>query len=135
MTGSLGGEGSGEGKRRVLIVDDEAQTRTLLKTTLKGLSVPCEILEAVDGDTALKLAREERPDLVLLDIVLPGSSVSGVLVCQELVRDSRTRVVIVSGQAGEQVVRSCIALGAVAHVRKPFSVAEMRGNLERWLGG
>jgi CheY-like chemotaxis protein len=117
----------------VLIVDDEATARRLLHATVKGLAVPCRIAEAADGETALALARSSRPDLVLLDIVLPGSSVSGVMVCQELCRDLETRVVVVTGRASDAITQTCMALGAVECVRKPFSVTQMRETLERWL--
>ena len=126
-------EASQKAERTVLIVDDEAGTRRLLRSTVEGQSVPCRIFEAVEGDAALRIARREHPDLVLLDIVLPGSSVSGVLVCQELCKDLNCKVVIVSGKAGESIVKVCVYTGAVAHIRKPFSVDEMRGRIEGWL--
>ena len=120
-------------KKTVLIVDDEAGMRTLLRAVVEGASVPCRIVEAVDGDSAVEIARRDRPDVVLLDIVLPGSSASGVLVCQELCKDSRTKVVIVSGQAGRSIIDACLNAGAIEHVQKPFSVSEMRARMERWL--
>ena len=121
--------------KHVLIVDDEAGTRALLKATVEGSSVPSRISQASDGDAALAIARRDRPDLVLLDIVLPGSTSSGVLVCQELCRDSRTKVVIVSGQAGMAIVNACLTAGAIDHVRKPFSVPDLRGRIDEWLAG
>lgn len=120
-------------QKHVLVVDDEAATRALIKATVEGSSVRCRISEAADGDTALKIARESRPDLVLLDIVLPGSSASGVLVCEELCKDPRTKVIIVSGQAGAGIIDACLSAGALQHVSKPFSVPDMRAKLEQWL--
>jgi len=120
-------------KKTVLIVDDEAGMRTLLRAVVEGTSVPCRIVEAADGDSAVEIARRDRPDVVLLDIVLPGSSASGVLVCQKLCKDSRTKVVIVSGQAGKSIIDACLNAGAIEHVQKPFSVPEMRARMERWL--
>jgi CheY-like chemotaxis protein len=119
--------------KKVLVVDDEAATRALLRATVEGLSMPCQVAEAADGDTAIELARRVRPDLVLLDIVLPGSAASGVLVCQELCKDSRTKVVIVSGQAQRSILDACFSAGAIQHVNKPFSVPELRDSIERWL--
>jgi len=120
-------------ERAVLIVDDDHPTRLLLKATIEGLSIPCRILEAADGDTALELAGRTRPDLALIDIVLPGSSASGVLLCERLCKDSRTKVVVVSGQANESIVQAALSVGAVAYVRKPFSVDDMRVKLAAWL--
>jgi CheY-like chemotaxis protein len=117
----------------VMIVDDEAQARALLRAALRGVARPCRIREAADGDSAMKMAEQSRPDLVLLDILLPGSSVTGVLLCQKLCKDSRTRVVIVSGRATDSVVDTCLAMGAIEHIRKPFSVDVLREKLERWL--
>jgi CheY-like chemotaxis protein len=125
--------GRADAECRVLIVEDEAAARILLRTTVKGLSVPCRIAEAADGEAALEIARSSRPDLVLLDIVLPGSSVSGVMVCQELCKDLETRVVVITGRASEAITRTCLAMGAVECVRKPFSIGEMRETVERWL--
>ncbi|UCC68512.1 MAG: response regulator [Armatimonadota bacterium] len=122
-------------ERTVLIVDDEAATRALLRNTVQGLSVPCRILEAVEGDTALELAKQEQPDLALVDIVLPGSSTSGVLVCRELLNLRGIQVVIVTGKATDPIVEACLSLGALECIRKPFSVEDVRGKLERWLAG
>ena len=120
-------------ERLVLIVDDEAATRVLLRQTLQGLPFPCRIYEAANGDEALKVTHEIRPDLVLLDIMLPASSVSGVLLCQQMCKDSRTKVVIISGHATETIVQACLTAGAAGYVRKPFSVEEMRGRVTGWL--
>jgi len=133
-SGAVEGETRVPEAKTVLIVDDQDATRALLRATIEGLSIPCVISEAADGDTAIDIARRTRPDLVLLDIVLPGSSASGVLVCQELCKDSRTTVVIVSGQAVDSVLNACLSAGAIDHVRKPCSVEQMRGKLAGWLG-
>lgn len=117
----------------VLIVDDEAATRTLLKKTVQRLSMPCKILEAADGDSALRIVKQSQPDLVLLDIVLPGSTTSGVLLCQQFCKDFRTKVVVVSGKATDSIAQACLAMGAAAIVRKPFSVDEVRQELEQVL--
>jgi CheY-like chemotaxis protein len=115
----------------VLIVDDEAATRALLRKTVE--SSGCKVLEAADGDTALQTARSSRPNLVLLDIVLPGSTTSGVLVCKELLEDVGIRVVIVSGNATGMIARSCLQMGATEILRKPFSIDVLREKLPGWL--
>jgi len=120
-------------ERTVLILDDEAATRALLRKTVETLSVPCRVVEATNGDEAIELAQREHPDLALVDIVLPGSTSSGVLVCRELLRMSATEVVIVSGQASNSIIESCLEAGVREWVRKPFSVEELKGKLEEWL--
>jgi CheY-like chemotaxis protein len=116
-------------------VDDDEATRKLLKATVEGLSTPCLVYEIADGDEAIQFARRNRPDLALVDIVLPGSEASGVMVCRELCRDSRTKVVVISGQASDAITQAALAAGATAYVRKPFSVDELRSKLEGWLRG
>jgi len=132
-TGAASRESKGRREFTVLIVDDEPDARRLLREVVRRLPRPCRVLDTPDGGTALEIARQSRPDLVLLDIVLPGSSTSGVLVCQELCKDPRTKVVIVSGKASESITQACLSLGAVEIIRKPFSVAEVTGTLERLL--
>ena len=122
-----------QAERTVLIVDDEAPARLLLRTALKGVSVPCKVVEAVSAESALDIARKTHPDLVLLDIVLPGSEVSGVMVCQELCKDLHTKVVIVSGSTTNSIVKACLSMGALEQVPKPFSVEEMQQKMEAWL--
>jgi two-component system phosphate regulon response regulator PhoB len=132
MAGNVGGKSSTE-EKRVLIVDDDDATRLLLRAIVEGLSVPCLIYEATDGDAAIQFARRNRPDLALIDIVLPGSEASGVTVCKELCRDSRTKVVVVSGQASDAIIQAALSAGAQAYVRKPFAMDEMRARLESML--
>ncbi len=117
----------------VLIVDDDAATRALLKAVVAELDVTCRIHEAPDSGTALHIARRSSLDLVLLDIVLPGSETSGMLVCQELCKDPRTKVVIVSGVAAKSMLNDYLSAGATDCVRKPFTLNEIRPKLARWL--
>jgi CheY-like chemotaxis protein len=133
---SDGAAASGKTKeepKRVLIVDDDEATRKLLRATVEGVSTSCLVYEMADGDEAIQFARRNRPDLALVDIVLPGSEASGVMVCRELCRDSRTKVVVISGQASDAITQAALAAGAIAYVRKPFSVDELRSRLKGWL--
>jgi DNA-binding response OmpR family regulator len=114
-------------------MDDEAAIRTLLRATVESLPFPCNVIEAPDGKTALELARHRRPTLALLDILLPGSSTSGVIVCSELCKDARTKVVIVTGQKSESINQACLAMGALDIVHKPFVVDELKAKLMCWL--
>jgi CheY-like chemotaxis protein len=131
---ALSASGDGElATRSVLIVDDEPAVRALLREIVEGLPVACEIREASDGEVALRVVQSAIPDLVLLDIVLPGSSTSGVLLCQELCKNTQTKVVIVSGNAGTSILDTCLAMGATDCVRKPFSADYLRSKLMEWL--
>jgi len=134
MSDGAGTSGGARGEpKRVLIVDDDEATRKLLRATVEGLSTPCLVYELADGDEAIQHARRNRPDLALVDIVLPGSDASGVMVCRELGRDPRTKVVVVSGQTSDAITQAALAAGATAYLRKPFSVDDLRAKLEEWL--
>ena len=117
----------------VLIVDDEPAARKLLRTVVEQLDAPVRVEEAADADAVMEIVRRARPDLVLLDITLPDSRASGVILCQVLASDARTRVVIVTGNATESILHTCLTMGALECVRKPFNVEQMRSNIARWL--
>lgn len=109
---------------RVLVVDDSATIRAVLGKMLAQDSY--EVLVAVDGESAVTLAQAQLPDLIFLDIVLPG--ISGFAVLRALRRDSRTRttpIVMMSGnqQATEQFYVQ--RFGADGFVKKPFGRADV----------
>ena len=108
----------------VLIVEDEKDIRQMLAFSLKkeGFAV----LEAESGDRALALAREKLPDVILLDIMLPG--MDGLSVCKQLQRggDTANIPVIMLTAKGEEVDRIVgLELGAADYVVKPFSLREV----------
>ncbi len=117
----------------VLIVDDEPSARALMRAAVEALPFSCRISEAADSDTALRISASARPDVVLLDIVLPDSKGSGVVVCKELCQDLRTRVVIVSGQPPGPMIDMCLKAGAAEYVKKPFSVSDLQEKLRHYL--
>lgn len=109
---------------RVLVVDDSATIRAVLGKMLAQDGY--EVLKAVDGETAVAMAQAQFPDLIFLDIVLPG--ISGFAVLRALRRDSRTRttpIVMMSGnqQATEQFYVQ--RFGADGFVKKPFGRADV----------
>jgi CheY-like chemotaxis protein len=103
----------------VLVVDDEAAIRLLCRVNLRLEGM--DTIEAGDGAEALKLARRERPDLVLLDVMMP--QLDGWHVANELSRDPATRglpVVFLSARAEPADYLHGYELGAVGYVTKPF---------------
>ncbi|HJR10057.1 MAG TPA: response regulator [Rhodanobacteraceae bacterium] len=109
---------------RVLVVDDSATIRAVLGKMLAQDSY--EVLVAVDGESAVALAQAQLPDLIFLDIVLPG--MSGFAVLRALRRDGRTRttpIIMMSGnqQATEQFYVQ--RFGADGFVKKPFGRADV----------
>lgn len=105
--------------RRVLVVDDEQSIRLLCRVNLGASGM--DVLEAADGEEALEVARSERPDLVLLDVMLPG--LDGWSVARELAADERTSeipVVFLTARADPADRRLGEQLGGVGYVVKPF---------------
>jgi DNA-binding response OmpR family regulator len=106
--------------RTLLIADDESGIRSLVKMTLQRKQY--EILEASDGEEALALARKHHPELVLLDVMMPG--LTGFEVCRALKDDPATAsatVVILSAKAQDSDRAEGIAAGADDYFTKPFS--------------
>lgn len=106
--------------RRLLIADDESGIRSLVRMTLERDSY--QILEASDGEEAIALAREFHPEVVLLDVMMPG--LSGFDVCRALKGDPTTAeatVVLLTAKAQESDRAEGIAAGADDYFTKPFS--------------
>jgi two-component system alkaline phosphatase synthesis response regulator PhoP len=96
---------------KVLLIDDEAAVRLIVRLNLELSGV--ELVEAADGAAGLELARTERPDLILLDAVLPG--LDGWQVAHELLHDSSTRdipIVFFSAHTDSTTRERALELGA-----------------------
>ncbi|GAA0077981.1 response regulator transcription factor [Clostridium sp. CTA-5] len=111
-------------EEKVLIVDDEEHIIELLKFNL--LNAGYKVFEASNGIDALKIAKEENPDLVLLDLMLPG--IDGFDVCKEIKRHKNTQntSIIMLTAKGEEIDKILgLELGADDYITKPFSVREL----------
>ena len=109
---------------KALIVDDEQAIVDLVRHHLEKEGIVC--LEASEGETALQLARTERPDLLVLDLMLPG--IDGLEICRLLRRDPATAamVIIMLTAKAEEVDRVVgLEMGADDYVVKPFSPREL----------
>ena len=119
--------------RKLLIVDDEDGVRALVRMTLD--SGRYEIIEAREGNEALALAREHRPELVLLDVMLPD--ISGLDVCRELKGDpdlAATTVVMLTARAQTTDLGDAEEAGADGYFTKPFSPIALTRKVEDILG-
>ena len=108
----------------VLVVDDEKDLVELVKYHLEKEGLKC--LEARDGETALQLAKERTPDLMVLDLMLPG--VDGLEVCRKLRKDPKTSsiAIIMLTAKAEEVDRIVgLEMGADDYMVKPFSPREL----------
>jgi two-component system alkaline phosphatase synthesis response regulator PhoP len=108
-------------KEKVLVVDDERNIVELLKFNLEKEGY--EVLAAYDGIEAVKLASEERPDLIILDIMLPGQG--GLEVCRQIRKMMKTPILMATAK-GEEIDKILgLELGADDYVTKPFSPREL----------
>ncbi len=109
---------------KVLVVDDEAPLRLLCRANLEAEGF--EVVEAADGRAGLEAARAERPDLILLDVMMPG--VDGWTVAEELLTDDATDaipIVFLTARADVRDQARGIDLGGVDYVTKPFNPLEL----------
>jgi len=117
---------------RVLIIDDEAPIRLLCRVNLEAEGM--DVLEAADGVTGLDLARTERPDVVLLDVMMPG--LDGWAVAQELIDDVETDVipiVFLTARAEFRDRARGLDIGGVDYITKPFNPVELAPLVRRLL--
>jgi two-component system, OmpR family, response regulator VicR len=117
--------------QKILVVDDEQPIADILKFNLEkeGYEVVC----AYDGDDAIKLAEEEKPDLILLDIMLPNKD--GNEVCREIRKTQTMPIIMLTAKDSEIDKVLGLELGADDYVTKPFSnrelIARVKANLRR----
>ena len=116
--------------KKVLIVDDEDMTRVLLTHILQRMRVEgLEVLLAEDGEEAVRMANEERPGLILLDVLLP--KLNGYDVCQRVRRivDYNPYVVILTARGNSSDRQRAEAIGANDFMTKPFNPARLMNQL------
>ena len=109
---------------KVLVIDDEAPIRLLCRVNLEAEKM--DVLEAGDGATGLELARAERPDVVLLDVMMPG--VDGWQIAEQLLEDPRTRgipIIFLTARAEFRDRARGLDIGGVDYVTKPFNPLEL----------
>ena len=122
------------GKKRILVVDDEPGIQATLRARLEANGY--EVLLASDGESGLRRAREEKPDLILLDLMLPRRD--GYSVCRLLKFDSRFHhipIVMLTARAQERDRDLGQKTGADAYITKPFDAAHMLDTIRRLLAG
>lgn len=119
-------------RKTVLVVDDEESIRSLVR---KVLSSRYAILEASNGKEGIEVARTYKPDLVLMDIMMPNTD--GYTACHEIKKDKTTSkipVVMVSAVGHELNVKLSTEMGARAHLTKPFDVHRLLEEVQQIIG-
>lgn len=115
--------------KRVLIVDDDQKTVELVKLYLNRDGY--RVLTAYDGIEALRQARERHPDLIVLDLMLPG--MDGLEVCRTLREESDVPIIMLTAKTTEQDKLTGLDLGADDYVTKPFSPKELAARVRALL--
>ena len=109
---------------RVLIIDDEAPIRLLCRVNLEAEGM--EVVEAGDGPTGLELARSVQPDVVLLDVMMPG--LDGWAVAEELLDDIETEeipIIFLTARAEFRDRARGLDIGGVDYITKPFNPVDL----------
>ena len=109
---------------RVLVIDDEPPIRLLCRVNLEAEGM--EVLEASDGPTGLEKARNDEPDVILLDVMMPG--LDGWQVAEELIEGERTGsipIIFLTARAEARDRARGLDLGGIDYVTKPFNPVEL----------
>ena len=119
--------------KKILVVDDEMHILRIVKYKLE--SAGYHVLTALNGADALKLAREERPALIFLDIMMPG--INGYEVCLQLKNDPQTKDIIIimltaKGQESDKI--KGLEVGVDEYITKPFSPQDLLDRTRDLLG-
>ncbi|OGR81148.1 MAG: hypothetical protein A2X32_08445 [Elusimicrobia bacterium GWC2_64_44] len=111
----------------VLVADDDAMMRDILRRALDELG--CRVLEAADGEEAARLALAHRPDIVILDMVMPRKG--GLETLRELVPELPSAAfMVITGLGEEKSGREAMRLGAMDYITKPFNLALLKTAVE-----
>jgi len=117
--------------RRILVVDDEPQITRVLRTSLSSQGY--DIRVANNGETALEILKDWKPDLVITDLAMP--SMDGLELCRKLRASSQLPIIVLSVKSEERTKVRALDLGADDYVTKPFAIGELlarvRANLRR----
>jgi DNA-binding response OmpR family regulator len=119
--------------KKILIVDDEPNILISLEFLMRRDGF--EVAVAQDGEEALRIIREQRPDLVLLDVMMP--KLNGFEVCKQVRGDlalSDTRIIMLTAKGRQAEVAKGLALGADGYITKPFSTRDLVIQVRSLLG-
>lgn len=122
-----------ESRPLVLVADDDADIRALVTFRLERAGY--DVVEASDGEEALRLAREQGPDLAVLDVMMP--KLTGEEVTRRIRGDEATQrmpVILLTARVQEEDVARGFEAGADDYIKKPFSPQELRARVQAVLG-
>lgn len=117
-------------EKKLLIVDDQFGIRILLTEVFEkeGYST----FQASNGVQALKIVEEEKPDLILLDMKIPG--MDGLEILREIMKmDVKTKVIMMTAYGELEMINEAMRLGAIAHFSKPFDIDNIRLEVKKYM--
>jgi DNA-binding response OmpR family regulator len=117
---------------KVLVIDDEAPIRLLCRVNLEAEKM--DVIEAADGPSGVLKAQDERPDVILLDVMMPG--LDGWHVAEQLLDDDRTRsipIIFLTARAEFRDRARGLDIGGVDYITKPFNPLELAPLVQRLL--
>ena len=120
------------GMTKVLVIDDEAPIRLLCRVNLEAEHM--DVIEAADGPSGVEKARSERPDVILLDVMMPG--LDGWNVAQQLLEDDSTSgipIIFLTARAEFRDRARGLDIGGVDYITKPFNPLELAPLVQRLL--
>ncbi|MDG5787346.1 response regulator [Evansella sp. AB-P1] len=118
-------------EKKLLIVDDQFGIRVLLNEVFEKDGY--KTLQASNGKQALKIVEEDEPDLILLDMKIPG--MDGLEILREIKKMGAKAEVIMMTAYGElEMINEAMQLGALTHFAKPFDIDEVRDEVKNYLG-
>lgn len=120
-------------QKKILVVDDEPDYVTLVKTRLEANQY--EVLTAGDGQEGLEKAKREKPDLIILDLMLP--KMGGYKVCALLKKDTRYAkipIILLTARAQDEDQKLGLECGANAYLTKPFDAPTLLAKIQELLG-
>ena len=116
--------------KRILVVDDELPIQRILRRNLSASGY--DVLVANDGEQAVEMVRVHQPDLILLDICLPGK-IDGLEVCRQVRLTMHTPIIVLSALTEEKQKVEALDLGADDYLTKPFSNDELQARVRACL--
>jgi len=120
-------------KKKILVIEDDPDQIVMIKARLEFAGY--EFISAKDGEEGLKKVLQEKPDLVLLDILLP--KMEGEEVCEKIRSDPKTRntpIIIVTGVDADGLKKRCLVVGAEDWIQKPYDPKELLTKIEKLIG-
>ena len=117
--------------KKILIVDDSEAIRISLKGILESSSISCTILESENGSDAIQSYKDNKPDVVIMDVYMPKTN--GIKALQSILEfDKKAKIVMITAAAKSKLVRQSIGIGAKDYILKPFDriiVSNVVGNV------